>query len=159
MRTSSINFIAAGALGLVLCSTTIAPSAAPTTDARWLDQLVGKWEGDVGGDRYVEEWHKVNADTYEGKAVTWKGDQAVSSEELRLTLFSGHWLYLVNPGGQGVSCFVRNSANATTWIFENNEHDFPKRIGYRIAGETLMAWIAGKNDQSNRMEFNLTRVR
>lgn len=145
----------AGALCLAMCSNAPAPPTDPAADAKWLDQLVGKWEGDVGGDRYVEEWQKVSADTYEGKAVTWKGDQAVSSEHIRLTHFSDHWLYLVNPGGQGVTCFVRNTSDASTWIFENKEHDFPKRVGYRIAGDALTAWIAGKDDQDNRMEFAL----
>jgi hypothetical protein len=159
MRIMSMNLMAAGALCLVMCSTAPAPTTDLAADAKWLEQLVGKWEGDVGGDRYVEEWRKVSVDTYEGNAETWKGDQVVSKEAIRLTLFSDHWLYLVNPGGQGVTCFVRNTADAGTWIFENKEHDFPKRIGYRIAGDQLTAWIAGKSDEDNRMEFALKRVK
>ncbi|HEX2616432.1 MAG TPA: DUF6265 family protein, partial [Flavobacteriales bacterium] len=122
-------------------------------------QLPGTWEGDIGGQRYVEAWHKVDDNTYEGTATTYSGDKAVSTENSRITLFSDHWLYLANPGGQGVTCFVRTSADAGTWIFANNEHDYPKRIGYRIAGDALTAWIAGKSDTDDRMEFALKRVK
>ncbi len=165
MRTpTTLVAIVAGSLLLITCSdprteATGTPGTADTPEeSPWLQQLVGTWEGDLGGMRYVEEWHRVDETTYEGTAVTWKGEQAVGTEQVRITLFSDHWLYLANPGGQGVTCFVRNSDEASTWIFENREHDFPKRIGYRLQGDSLTAWIAGDDDQDQRMEFGLKRV-
>lgn len=151
--------ILASALCLVMCSSNTSVPSDPVADTAWLDRLVGTWEGDLGGQRYVEQWRKVDGSTYEGRATMYEGEKAVSTEHTRITLFSDHWLYLANPGGQGVTCFVRASADATTWIFVNNEHDFPKRIGYRIQGDALTAWIAGKDDAEQRMEFPLHRVR
>ncbi len=160
MKTKLIlTTLLTGAFCLVMCSSGPSAPADLSSSAPWPDQLVGKWEGAIGGARYVEHWNKVDANTYEGSAVTYDGDKAVSSESMRITLFSDHWLYLANPGGQGVSCFVRCSADTTTWIFENKEHDFPKRVGYRITGDALTAWIAGKDDADNRMEFPLKRAK
>jgi hypothetical protein len=160
MRTTkAILALVTGALCFVMCSNQQATPPDPSKDAPWLQQLVGKWEGDLDGMRYVEEWRKLDATTYEGTTVTSKGERVLGTEQIRITLFSDHWLYLANPGGQGVTCFVRNSDDATTWIFENREHDFPKRIGYRLQGDALTAWIAGNDDQDQRMEFALKRVK
>lgn len=124
----------------------------------WPERLAGRWEGDLGGRRYVEEWHLVNDSTCIGRALMYAGERVVSREEMRLIRFAGHWLYLADPGGQGVTCFVRGGEEGDTWTFENREHDFPKRIGYRIEGDALTAWIAGASDDDHHMVFPLKRV-
>lgn len=124
----------------------------------WPVRLVGVWEGTVGGDRYVEEWRQVDATTYEGHSTTWSGEKEMGQEQVRIISFAGHWLYLASPGGKSVTCFTRVSAEPDTWIFENGEHDFPKRIGYQLEGKDgLKAWIAGTTDEDRPMEFRLIR--
>ncbi|MBP6391758.1 MAG: hypothetical protein KA175_11240 [Flavobacteriales bacterium] len=146
----------AGAVCATLCAVTCF-AQAPADG--WPKRLAGIWEGTVGGDRYMEEWRQVDANTYEGRSTTWSGEKEVGQEQLRITSFAGHWLYLASPGGKSVTCFMRVSAEPDTWIFENKEHDFPKRIGYQLEGKDgLKAWIAGTADADQRMEFHLTRA-
>lgn len=155
--TDIMRTMAIGATCMLLVCATV-PEGGPKNEA-WLDRLAGTWEGEVGGQRYVEEWRIVDATTCEGTSTTWSGSKAVATERLRITFFAGHWLYLANPGEQGVTCFVRVTSDPDTWIFENKEHDFPKRVGYRLNDATgLTAWIAGVSDDAQRTEFQLKRV-
>jgi len=140
--------------GLILCTVTFAqkPPADP-----WPDQLVGRWQGAMGDGTYAEEWRKVSDGTYEGVATMHQNGRTVSTENTRLTWFAGSWLYIAATG-HGTTCFVRASDNNGTWIFQNNEHDFPKRIGYTIQGDALNAYIDDGADNGKRMEFQLKRV-
>lgn len=111
----------------------------------------------MGMGTYVEEWRKVDDGTYEGTATMFKNGKPVSIERTRLTWFAGSWLYIAATGG-GITSFVRRSAESDTWIFENHEHDFPKRIGYGIKGDALSAWIDDGKEGGNSMVFHLKRV-
>lgn len=145
-----------GATALLLCTA----SKPAASDTAWPARLVGTWEGNVGGQRYTEEWRRMDDATYEGTSATWAGDKQVASERIRLTRFADQWVYLANPGGRSISAFVRVDADADTWVFENKEHDYPERIGYRLTGtDELTAWIAGGTDEERRMEFRLHRVK
>src|SRR6202007_1922331 len=45
-----------------------------------------------------------------------------------------------------------------TVMFENLEHDFPQRVGYRRAGSALTAWIEGTQDGNiRRIDFSYHR--
>lgn len=151
-----------GAVALLACclSGFTGNDAPGSGDAEWTERLVGDWEGNVEGMRYTEEWRRVDAGTFEGVCTTWAGDKPGRVERARVTRFADQWLYLANPGGARITAFVRVSADADTWVFENKEHDFPKRIGYKLAGRSgLVAWIAGSSDDEGRMEFMLKRVK
>lgn len=124
----------------------------------WTEQLVGRWEGPLGAGTYAEEWHKVQDGTYEGTARMTQGGKVVSTERMRLTWFAGSWLFIASTE-HGITCFVRASDRADTWIFQNREHDFPQRIGYTIKGDVLSAWIDDGKDNGQRMDFHLARLK
>ncbi len=128
----------------------------PPADA-WPEQLVGRWQGALGAGTYTEEWRKVSDGTYEGTATMQQNGKTVSTEHTRLTWFAGTWLYLAATG-HGTTCFVRATEKDGTWIFQNTEHDFPKRIGYTLNGDALSAYIDDGTDTGNRMDFQLKRV-
>lgn len=153
MRATLLHSIAIAAVLLLSGSRSAAPASKP-----WPDRLVGTWEGDLGTMRYRETWRRTDSDLYEGGSATLKGGRTVSTERMRLMRFADHWLYLAAPAGQGVTCFTRTSDENDTWIFENQEHDHPKRIGYRLNKDVLGIWIAGEHDQDRRMDFPLKRV-
>jgi hypothetical protein len=83
--------------------------------------------------------------------------QVVNEEQMRLMYFAGDWLYIASTGGQRITSFVRVAARDGEWVFENREHDFPQRIGYRVQADTLSAYIALLDDQGRRQEFVLGR--
>ncbi len=74
-----------------------------------------------------------------------------------LNFFAGEWLFIASTGGQRINSFVRVAVMDGAWIFENREHDFPQRIGYRVEGNSLRAYIALLDDTGRRQEFVLGR--
>jgi hypothetical protein len=56
--------------------------------------------------------------------------------------------------------FQSTTISQTTAIFENPEHDFPQRVGYRLdKPDALVAWIEGTSKgQPRRVEFSYARV-
>lgn len=125
----------------------------------WPENLVGRWEGAVGSGTYQEEWRKLDDRTYEGQAQMVMNGKVASTERMRLFFFSDHWLFVASTGGKNITSFVRTTAEKGTWRFENHEHDFPKRVGYTLKGDTLAAWIDDATEGGVRMDFFLQRVK
>lgn len=121
--------------------------------------LHGTWEGNVNGNRYVEQWTCANG-VCDGSAISYRGDTISMTETTRIMEFAGQWLYLVWMGDGPAVAFTRTFANDTTWSFENEEHDFPQRISYTVRGDALNAYIAGPGEQGEmRSDFRLKRMK
>jgi hypothetical protein len=129
----------------------------PAADVAFTERLVGVWEGPLGDARYRETWHQHDATTFNGIAQVIANGQVVNEEQMRLMYFAGEWLFIASTGGQRITSFVRVAVRDGEWVFENREHDFPQRIGYRVQGDTLSAYIALLDDQGRRQEFVLGR--
>jgi hypothetical protein len=56
---------------------------------------------------------------------------------------------------------MATTASDATVVFENPEHDFPQRVGYKRNGsDALDAWIEGQaNGKSRRVDFSYQRAR
>jgi len=69
-------------------------------------------------------------------------------------------LYVAHPRRQPVATFVAIAATADSVLFENPEHDYPQRVGYRRVGtDSVLAWIDGtSNGKQQRVEFPYRRV-
>jgi hypothetical protein len=136
------------------------PEGLKVADSLWLRGLVGTWEAQVRGERYVETWSCANGEC-NGRAVSYKAAEESFVENTRIFKFHGQWLYLVAAGDSPVVCFVRTSVEGRTWVFSNVEHDFPQRIVYTLNGDDgLDAYIEGPGkDGDVRLEFNLKRTR
>lgn len=141
---------------LVLMSLGCRPDAAP---AALPEALLGRWEGVVEEGLYVEEWRSVGDNTFEGKAILYEDGQPAGEELMRITRFADEWLFLASTGGRRITSFVRVPEVDGAWVFENREHDFPQRIGYRVMGDSLHTYIALLDDQSDRMDVLLHRVK
>jgi hypothetical protein len=135
------------------------PASETDTDALWLRGLVGTWEAQVRGERYVETWSCANGEC-NGRAVSYKAAEEGFVENTRIFKFHGQWLYLVAAGDAPVVCFVRTSVEGRTWVFSNVEHDFPQRIAYTLNGDDgLDAYIEGPGSEGDiRLDFNLRRT-
>lgn len=155
IRTVRILFVL-----LVLAAPLFATArSGDTTRTNLPDLLVGRWEGSLGEANYSEEWAKVSDGTYEGVALMMTGDSVMSEERMRLTYFAGQWIFIASTGDTRITSFVRMALLDGTWIFENREHDFPQHIGYKVEGSTLRAYIARADDQTDRMDFVLKKVK
>ena len=69
-------------------------------------------------------------------------------------------LYVAHPRRQPVATFVARVATGDSVVFENPEHDFPQRVGYRRLGaDSVLAWIEGTSyGKQQRAEFPYRRV-
>ena len=74
---------------------------------------------------------------------------------------NGRLAYEAHPSGQPSATFLSTMASDSTVVFENPEHDFPQRVGYRREGaDSLQAWIEGQaNGKSRRVDFAYQRAR
>ncbi len=139
---------------------TQASSISSNSTAQWPDKLLGRWEGIVEGNRYVEEWKRGCGNHYDGRSEMWKGDTMLGSESMRISEFAGHWMFMANPDGEHVTAFQLEQKGEGSWTFANEEHDFPQRISYNLNGENLNAWIEGPGQNGTmRMSFDLRRVK
>jgi hypothetical protein len=129
----------------------------PAADVAFTERLIGVWEGPLGDARYRETWHQHDATTFNGIAQVIANGQVVNEEQMRLMYFAGEWLFIASTGGQRITSFVRVAVRDGEWVFENREHDFPQRIGYRVQADTLSAYIALLDDQGRRQEFVLRK--
>jgi hypothetical protein len=119
-----------------------------------VDWLVGTWQNETEKGTFTETWQITENTTKEGN--TYKRLEAFSSLiKNRDTLFSEEvvlfkidkWMYSVLASGEndGKSVvFPSTKITDTELVFENPEHDFPKKITYSlITPDSLYAEISG----------------
>ena len=85
----------------------------------------------------------------------------VEYELVLITARDGRLAYEAHPSGQSSATFLSTSVSDAHVVFENPEHAFPQRVGYRRDGANgLAAWIEGQADgQSRRVDFSYQRAR
>jgi hypothetical protein len=64
------------------------------------------------------------------------GTNELPNEHSVIVYDNDHWVYIATPlEADKSTIFTCTKATATEWIFENPQHDFPKRIIYRFLSE------------------------
>ena len=144
-------------LKLILASLilfTSIPIQNPTlADLSWIS---GDWQTEPGGRRQIEEhWTTAAAGSMMGVSRTIAGDKTVEFEYLRIEQRADGIYYIAHPKARCPGTdFKLTSASATEAIFENPQHDFPKRIIYRKTEDGLTASIdAGEGSKSVSFVF------
>jgi hypothetical protein len=138
-----------------------APAAQPTLqDLAW---LAGHWRI-ADGDRVVDEqWMAPAGGLMMGMA---RNVQAGKVREYEFTLLrqepNGDILYIASPSKQAQTAFTLTSLRDGEAVFENPQHDFPKKVIYkRQADGSLLAAIEGpgRDGKPRRVEYPYKRVR
>lgn len=123
-----------------------------------LHQLEGKWIMKTKRGTIGEEWIKVN-DTYlQNRGFFIKGGDTIVTERVSLKETKDGIFYTSTVEDQNNKQpipFKLTSSVDHTFIFENPEHDFPKRIVYQlISPDSLHAYIdAGAAVAGKRQDF------
>ena len=96
-----------------------------------------------------------------GMGRTVRGDTLVEYEVVVLREQGGRLAYEAHPSGQPSAVFLSRPVDGSSVVFENLQHDFPQRVGYRRDGpDSLLAWVEGtENGQTRRVEFPYRRTR
>ena len=123
--------------------------------------LQGCWRS-TGGEATVEEqWMAPRGGTMLGMGRTVRGIKLVEYELVLIKEQEGRLAYEAHPSGQPTATFMATTASDSSVVFENPQHDFPQRVGYRRNGaDALEAWIEGQaNGKSRRVDFSYQRAR
>jgi uncharacterized protein DUF6265 len=125
-------------------------------DVAW---LTGCWEYTSGARTVEEHWLSPRARTMMNAGRTTQGDKLIEFETVIIREQDGRLAYEAHPSGQASAVFLSQRIGDREVVFENQQHDFPQRVGYKRDGEKLLAWIEGtRNGQTRRIEFPYHRV-
>ena len=123
------------------------------SDLSW---IAGDWQTAPGGRRQIEEhWTAVAGGSMMGVSRTVAGDKTVEFEYLRIEQRADGIYYVAHPKARCPGTdFKLTRASATEAVFENPQHDFPKRIIYRKTDDGLTASIdAGEGSKAMSFVF------
>lgn len=123
------------------------------SDLSW---IAGDWQTAPGGRRQIEEhWTAVAGGSMMGVSRTVAGDKTVEFEYLRIEQREDGIYYVAHPKARCPGTdFKLTRASATEAVFENPQHDFPKRIIYRKTDDGLTASIdAGEGSKAMSFLF------
>ena len=123
-----------------------------------LHRLEGIWIMKKGNAAIGEAWVKVNDTLLRGSGFYLKGTDTMVTERVVLKKMNKEIMYTSTVTGQNNQQpveFKLTSALNSVFVFENPEHDFPKRIVYEFAGkDSIHAFIdAGSDRKENRRDF------
>lgn len=124
----------------------------------WLE---GDWERKLkNGGSSVESWKRVSDDTMEATATITRGDSTRVFERLRLERFGNEIFYVAKPVENPLPTpFKLVESDASRFVFENLDYDFPRRIIYTREGESgLHVRVEGVQDGQER-RFDVSFVR
>ena len=133
-------------LGLVILSVSASDSAraGAQEDLGGLSWLAGGWRGEMGRAVIEEHWTKAAGGMMLGVSRTVVGDKAVGFEFLRIEVRADGVYYVAQPNGRAGTDFKLTKLEGESAVFENPEHDFPKRIIYSREGtHSLAARVEG----------------
>ncbi|MBL0356614.1 MAG: hypothetical protein IPP72_06805 [Chitinophagaceae bacterium] len=125
------------------------------------EQLIGTWAMPVKGGKLCEEWRMQDDHTMLGKSYKVSGTDTTLLETVTLTKEGNAIFYIPTAIGQNHNQSVRfklSSFSGQAYIFENQAHDFPKRIVYEFTGNNTMHAYVDDGTPQKRQEFNYKRV-
>ena len=116
------------AAGLLLLTAYCSPLTAQSlSDFAWLTGSRSVKESVL----IEERWMEPASNLILGVSRTLRGDKVVEFEFLRIEARADGIYYVAQPGGRPPTDFKLTKWDGTEAIFENPQHDFPKRILYR----------------------------
>ena len=151
------------ALSTYLLALTVASANGPTAAASGIQRvawLQGCWEAG-SADRVIEErWMAPRGTSMVGVGRTVQGADLVEHELVVIREQGDRLAYEAHPSGQPPATFLSETVTEASVVFQNLQHDFPKRVGYERSGQdALVAWIdAGPDSERPRQEFPYRRV-
>ncbi len=145
------------AIVIVLACGVLSAQSTGIQRAKWLQ---GCWELSTPARDVEEIWTRPKGGSMIGVSRTIRDGKLTEYEMIVLREQGDQLAYVAHPSGQAPATFLSTRVAATELVFENPAHDFPQQIGYRLDGDTLLAWISGsQNGKTRRAEFPYKRVR
>lgn len=120
------------------------------------DWLIGDWIRTNGKKESIttEIWEKASGNLYLGTGLTKKNNEIVFKENLRLIKKGSNWIYEVTGVNADTTNFVIQSFSENSFIANNPDNPFPKKIEYVYKDEKLVAVIS---DEDKKIVFEFKR--
>ncbi|UXP31840.1 DUF6265 family protein [Reichenbachiella agarivorans] len=142
--------ILATSIWMIACtSTNQTNTQQESTDApkkiESFDWLLGKWErlNEAEGLKTYENWDKISTTEYTGIGFTMQNEDTLKQERMKLIHRSGKWDLTVKVPEETESVtFAMTNYTDSTFVFENQEIDFPNTIKYWKNGNKINALVA-----------------
>lgn len=160
MKVGAGLFLFGAAVVTVVTVVAVAPvSAEQPSGIQRVAWLQGCWELVSPDSTTEEQWMAPRGKSMVGASRTVRADSLVGYELIVIREQDDRLVYEAHPSGQPAASFYEKAANGSNVVFENLDHDFPQRIGYRFsAPDSLYAWIEGdQSGELRRIEFSYRR--
>jgi hypothetical protein len=129
---------------LLLAGSVQARAGNPATDLSTLQWMAGNWTGTQDGVEMEELWQQPKGNSMLALHRDVKEGRTVSFEFLRIEATGDGIIYWASPRGRPATPFELIEQSDKHVVFENAEHDFPRRIIYWMSGDaSLHAKIEG----------------
>lgn len=129
-------------LTLTLCFCTPKPTVT-IADLEW---IIGTRSSAQENMLIYESWSKTNDELLSGKSYYTENGDTMLLETIEIKQIDGELFYCpaVSNQNEGKAIeFKLTSKNPNELVFENPDHDFPKKIVYIKEGNNINAWIEG----------------
>ncbi len=125
-------------------------------DIQKVNFLIGTWK--IDGKESYETWKKKD-EKFIGKSYKIKDEKKYVSETLEIKLADDNLIYIATVfdqnEGKGIM-FTLKQSEKQLFSFENLQHDFPKKIQYKIINkDELFVSVLGEHDKG----FSYTLIR
>jgi len=121
-----------------------------------LYKLEGIWKMNTKRGAICEEWKKMNKNHLQSRGYMIKGSDTVVNERVALTKTKEGVFYTSTVEDQNNKqpiAFKMTKVENNLFVFENPQHDFPKRIVYKfITADSLHAFVDDGNDESKKRQ-------
>jgi hypothetical protein len=126
--------------------------------------LQGTWQMTTKRGILCEEWKKINDNYLQSKGYIVKGTDTLINETVALTKKGDDIFYtstIVNQNDQQPVAFKMTKSGNNIFVFENAQHDFPKRIVYQLlSADSLYAFIDdGIDGSAHKQNFYYKRYK
>ncbi|MCG7550521.1 DUF6265 family protein [Pseudoalteromonas sp. Of7M-16] len=139
---------------LAFHSTVQAKSCDSVKSLSW---LVGNWYSQSSKLKIRESWKQISGKTFEGTGSTYSIEKGktVSSETLRLVEMSGEVFYVAKVASNDLPvAFKLTSCSEKTAVFENPQHDFPKKLSYQLTKDNyITVLVSGEQGKGFSINF------
>ena len=142
----------------VMLAIAAVPQTPTLADISWIS---GDWQTEPGGKTQIDEhWTAVAGASMLGMGRTVAGDKTVEFEYLRIEQRPDGIYYVAHPKARCPGTdFKLTRASATEAVFENPQHDFPKRIIYRKTGDDSLTATTDGGEGSKAISFRYRRIK
>jgi hypothetical protein len=143
---------------LVFLSNVSGQGRTSLADISW---IAGDWQTADGGRAQTEEhWTGAAGATMMGLSRTVAGDKTVEFDYFRIEQRSDGIYYVAHPRARCPGTdFKLTRSSATEAVFENPQHDFPKRIIYRKTGDDALTASIDGGEGTKAMSWSFKKIR